>query len=265
MSDLLFNVLLLGGLAMLIGLELRSPTFRAGAFEWSARAARNWSFLAGAIGSAWILRIISDEMGRHVKPLVTWDRYALANVVLCFLVADLIGWVLHWVKHTNGWLWRFHFPHHREKHFDVWMVAHTHALEVIVAGTFMSAILILLGFTPTSLSIYFLFYGLVNTYQHSAFDYSLGPLDKIIIGPAYHRLHHAVGAHTNFGDTLTIWDLVFRTVTWPESHRAPDVEIGLGECSEPYGFAAEMMYFARSRADGNPGTPLEAEEPACTP
>jgi sterol desaturase/sphingolipid hydroxylase (fatty acid hydroxylase superfamily) len=242
MSDLVFNVLLIGGLAILIGLELRSPEFRAGAFQWNARSIRNWSFFVGAIFSAWIMRMISEQLGAHVKPLFVWDDYPIANAVVCFLVADLFGWILHRVKHENSWLWRFHMPHHRESQFNMWMVTHTHALEVIVAGTLMSTVLILLGFSPTSLSLYFLFYGLANTYQHSAFDYTLGPLDKLIITPAYHRLHHAIGMHTNFGDTLTIWDIAFRSVTWPESHRAPKVEIGV-DYDAPYGFAAEMMYF----------------------
>lgn len=253
MDDRIFNLVLFGGLAILIGLELRSPAFRAGSFQKNARTIRNWSFLAGAIASAWILRVISAELARHLDPIVVWHDWTIANLVLCFLVADLIGWLLHWVKHENGWLWRFHFPHHREGTFDVWLVAHTHALEVVVAGTFMSVVLILLGFSPLSVNAYFLFYGLVNTYQHSAFDYSLGFLDKIIVGPAYHRLHHAVGSHTNFGDTLTVWDVVFKTVTWPDGHRTSDLPIGIGEGSEPYGFAAEMTYFLetepRTRAE----------------
>ena len=240
MDGRLFNLILFGGLAIMIGLELRARSFRVGSFQKNARAIRNWSFLGGAIASAWILRLISTELERHLTPLFDWQQYTALNLIACFLIADLIGWILHWVKHKNAWLWRFHFPHHRESTFDVWLVSHTHPLEVVAAGTMMSAILILLGFSPLSINLYFLFYGLVNTYQHSAFSYSLGWLDYIIAGPAYHRLHHAVWSDTNFGDTLTVWDVVFRTATWPK----PDQRIEVGiDGPEPYGFAAEMTYF----------------------
>jgi sterol desaturase/sphingolipid hydroxylase (fatty acid hydroxylase superfamily) len=251
LDDRLFNLLLFAGLAILIGLELRSSSFRKGTFGRSARTIRNWSFLGGAIASAWILRLVSEELSQHLAPIFVWDDWIVLNLIACFLVADLIGWLLHWVKHRSAWLWRFHFPHHRERTYDVWLVSHTHAIEVVAAGTCMSAILILLGFSPLSISAYFLFYGLVNTYQHSSFDYSLGPLDKIIAGPAYHRLHHEVGSDTNFGDTLTIWDVVFRTATWPEGQR--ERPIGIGDGPEPYGFIAEMTWFLET--DRLPETP----------
>ncbi len=245
MEARVFNLVLFLGLALLIGLELRSPQFRAGSFQKNARAVRNWSFLGAAAGSAWAMRLVTAELGRRVPGLLTWDRFTVANAATCFLAAELIGYLLHWIKHKNAWLWRFHLPHHRDSVFDIWLVSHTHALEVVVSGTLMSAVLILLGFSPLSLNVYFLFYALANTYQHSAFDYSLGWLDRIIIAPSYHRLHHAVGSDTNFGNTLTLWDIVFSTATWPASRRAPDVPIGLPAGPEPYGFAAEMSYFLR--------------------
>jgi sterol desaturase/sphingolipid hydroxylase (fatty acid hydroxylase superfamily) len=245
MNDRLFNLILFGGLTILLLLEMRSRAFRSGSFEKNARSLRNWSFLGGAVASAWILRLITEQLQHHLSPLFVWQQHIAANLIACFLVADLIGWLLHWVKHKNPFLWRFHFPHHRDSTYDMWLVSHTHALEVVVAGTMMSAVLILLGFSPLSISIYFLFYGLVNTYQHSAFDYSLGWLDWIIAGPAYHRLHHEVGSDTNFGDTLTVWDVVFRTATWPDGRQ---VQVGI-EGSEPYGFVAEMTYFLETDAD----------------
>jgi sterol desaturase/sphingolipid hydroxylase (fatty acid hydroxylase superfamily) len=243
MDDRLFNLVLLAGLALLVGLELRSPSFRAGSFQKNVRAIRNWSFLAGAIVSSWALRLISAELSAHLAPLFVWGDWVVPNLIGCFLVAELIGWFLHWVKHRNAWLWRFHFQHHRETHYDLWLISHTHALEVVISGTLMSAILILLGFSPLSINAYFLFYALANPYHHSGFDYSLGWLDRIIVSPAYHRLHHAVGSHGNFGNTLTVWDWVFRTATWPDEQSASQLALGIGDGPEPYGFVAEMTWF----------------------
>lgn len=203
---------------------------------------RNWSFFAAAFLSAAFLRVISEWLRGYIGPLLP-DRPILIDVVLCFLVAELIGFGLHWVKHEHGWLWRFHFSHHRETEYDPWLTAHTHGLEVVFSGTMMSGALILLGFSPLSMQIYFLFYSLANTYQHSSFDYSLGWLDKLIVNPSYHRLHHAVGSRANYGNTLTVWDVVFRTAVWPASRHAPDVELGTGDGPEPYGFLPEMTWF----------------------
>lgn len=237
------------GFCALIGAELRSEVFRAGLRgKRRRRVRRNWQFLGAALAASLALRLIWAELFQHLDPILEWGAHPIANLVGCFLVAELMGYGLHYIKHKSRFLWKLHFQHHIEPRYDIWLVTHTHALEVLVSGTAMGVVLVALGFSPASVEVYLLFYSLANTYQHSAFDYSLGWLDKLIVNPSYHRLHHAVGSDTNFGNTLTVWDVVFRTATWPKSHRRPNVEIGIGPGPEPYGFAAEMLYFAEPAA-----------------
>lgn len=237
------------GFGALIGAELRSRSFRSGLRgPRRRRIRRNRQFLIAALGASLALRFIWEQLFRHVSPRLDWGDHPIANLVGCFLVAELIGWGLHFVKHKSRFLWKFHFQHHIEPRYDIWLVTHTHALEVLISGTAMGVVLVALGFSPLSVEVYLLFYSLANTYQHSAFDYSLGWLDRLIVNPAYHRFHHAVGSDTNFGNTLTVWDVVFQTATWPTSHRRPELEIGIGPGPEPYGFAAEMLYFAEPSA-----------------
>lgn len=243
MGPLVYNLALFGGLALLVGAELRSSRFRSALWR-GRRARRNWAFLAAALAAGLAVQHIGHALRAVVPGLVTWSAGPVVELAACVLVAELIGWGLHYVKHVHPWLWRLHFSHHRESRFDVWLVTHTHGLEVIVSGTLMSVALILLGFSAPVVQAYLLFYSLANTYQHSSFDLSLGWLDRLIVNPAYHRYHHAVGSTVNFGNTLTVWDVVFGTARWPESAAAPDVEIGLGDGPEPFGFAAEMAYFA---------------------
>jgi sterol desaturase/sphingolipid hydroxylase (fatty acid hydroxylase superfamily) len=243
MDPILFNAILFGGIGLLFGLELRSKTFRAATLVRSARAARNWSFLAGAILSAVLLRQISRAFDQAIDPWIDPFAHPVVDLIGCFIVAELVSYVLHWVKHRSAFLWRFHFSHHLETDYNVWLTTHTHALEVVISGSILALALVVLGFSPLSIQCYLLFNGIANTYQHSTFDYSLGPLDHVIVSPAYHRFHHAVGSDVNFGDTLTIWDAVFRTAKWPESRRAPDVLLGIEPSGEPYGFWKEMRWF----------------------
>jgi sterol desaturase/sphingolipid hydroxylase (fatty acid hydroxylase superfamily) len=250
MAPLVYNGLLFGGLAVLVALEARGEGFRRGAFDRvdGARPRRNWAFLIAALAAGSTVQHIGAALPKVLPALIDWSGHPLLELLACFLVAELVGWGLHYVKHVHPWLWRFHFSHHRETHYDVWLVTHTHGLEVVISGTLMSALLVLAGFTAPAVQVYLLFYSLANTYQHSGFDLTLGWLDKVIVNPAYHRYHHAVGSRTNYGNTLTVWDVVFRTAQWPADHRAPDVEIGLGDGPEPYGFWAELGYFAAPEA-----------------
>lgn len=248
MPGWLYYLLATSGLLLIFGLELRSKSFRQGVFSRKnpARVKRNWAFLATALFVGAMLEELMDVVTAILPPLFVWKEHVLLNVAGCFLVAELFGWFSHFVKHKVSWLWKFHFQHHREKHFDIWLTTHTHSLEVLCSGILSGLILTTLGFSTLSMQIYLLFYSLANTYQHSTFSYSLGFLDKLIVSPAYHRVHHAVGSSINFGDTLTIWDLVFRTAQWPKAADFHDLEVGLEEgAPEPYGFAAEMTYFLR--------------------
>jgi sterol desaturase/sphingolipid hydroxylase (fatty acid hydroxylase superfamily) len=250
MPDWLYLALSLGGFGTLLGLELRSASFRAGLYgKKRRRVRRNLQFLTAALLVSWSLRFVWSELFVHVPPLFDWRGHWLANLFACFLIADLIGWGLHYIKHKSRFLWKLHFQHHIEPRFDLWLVTHTHPFEVLISGTAMGVALVALGFSPVSVETYLLFYSLANTYQHSAFDYSLGWLDKLIVSPAYHRLHHVVGSDTNFGDTLTIWDLVFSTATWPRRERNTNAPVGIPPGPEPYGFAAELVYFTDSEPD----------------
>lgn len=255
------------GLGALIASELRGPTFRSGLYgKKRRRVRRNWQFLAAALLASLALRFIWSELFLHLPPVVKWGAHPVANLIGCFLVAELIGYGLHYVKHKSRFLWKLHFQHHIEPRYDIWLVTHTHALEVLVSGTAMGAALVALGFSPLSVEVYLLFYSLANTYQHSSFDLSLGWLDKLIVSPAYHRFHHAVGSDTNFGNTLTVWDAVFRTATWPKSRHRPNLEIGIGPGPEPYGFASELLYFAESAPAPHAGPePITVTVPAYVP
>jgi sterol desaturase/sphingolipid hydroxylase (fatty acid hydroxylase superfamily) len=147
---------------------------------------------------------------------------------------------------VNGWLWNFHFQHHREEHFDIWLSTHTHALEVVVSTIVIAATAGMLGFAPVVTEIYVALYTVVKVYQHSAREYSLGPLDLLVVGPSYHRLHHAPGSRCNYAVTLTVWDLLFRTARWP-SRATRTAAVGLAESTMPFGFWSEMTLFLRRR------------------
>ena len=248
MATWVFHVAFGAGLLFFVALEATRPGFRDASLGRSQRVRRNWTFLVAALAAGLTVQKITSLLRGQLDPIAAWPRVPGVELVACFLVAELVGWVLHYVKHRVGFLWKFHFSHHRETRYDVWLTTHTHALEVVISGSMMGGILVLSGFSAVTVDAYLLFYSLANTYQHVSHDLTLGWLDKIIVNPAYHRLHHAVGSHSNFGNTLTIWDVVFRTASWPASHKAPDVEIGIGDGPEPYGFAAEMAYFAKAEA-----------------
>jgi sterol desaturase/sphingolipid hydroxylase (fatty acid hydroxylase superfamily) len=235
----LFTLINALGIGTLLLLEMRSSVFRR-VWTDARRMRRNLAFLIASVGAALLMHRSAAHL-YPVMPRLHWQAPLWLQLPLVFMLAELMNWTLHWAKHQNGYLWRFHCQHHKEDQYSVWLVAHTYAPEVLLSGTVISATVLSFGFSKLALDGYLLFYSIANVYQHSSLPYSLGWLDKLIVNPAYHRHHHA-GDRANFGSTLTIWDWVFRSARWPSSWRErvnpPPVDV----TPEPFGFVDEMLY-----------------------
>jgi sterol desaturase/sphingolipid hydroxylase (fatty acid hydroxylase superfamily) len=234
-----FNTLNCLGIAILLGLELRSAVFRK-VLRDPRRMRRNLAYLVVSFGAGWLLHRIAAYLP-NVLPDTHWAAPMWVQIPLVFLLAEWMNWMLHWAKHENGYLWRFHCQHHKEDQYSVWLVTHTYAPEMVLSGTLIAATVLGCGLSKFALDVYLLFYSIVNLYQHSALPHSLGWLDKIIVNPAYHRQHHA-GERVNFGSTLTIWDFVLFTIKWPSSRRDAVNPPPIDQTPEPFGFVDEMLY-----------------------
>jgi sterol desaturase/sphingolipid hydroxylase (fatty acid hydroxylase superfamily) len=242
-----FEIAVLLMLAALFLYELRDPQFLRSWYVDKARLRRNLSFAAASVVVMVLLKLANTALQKSFAgDWLPWRVWFPVELACCFLVAEFLGWLLHYVKHKNAFLWNFHFQHHRESQYNLWLTAHTHGLEVIVSGVIMALALLLLGFSVIAIEIYLVFYAFMKFFQHSAHAYSLGALGKLFITPGYHRLHHEVNSRCNYGITLTIFDVVFRTAKWPQSRTAA-LEFGMPAGSEvPYGFWAEMLHFFKS-------------------
>lgn len=225
-------------------LELRVPQFRTDAFKDPQRVRRNWAFFLASLTPSPIIHAVAPWMDRTLAPSFQLAAiHPVVDIAVAVLVAELLSWCSHFAKHHVSYLWRFHFQHHREERFSVWMVTHTHALEVVFTSVVVAAVLTAMGVSPLARQLYLLLYTASVLYHHSAQGYSLGWLDRIFISPAYHRLHHEVDARCNFGAALTLYDVLFRTVEWPSAHRAHKPYGLLPGSPEPFGFWRELTWF----------------------
>jgi sterol desaturase/sphingolipid hydroxylase (fatty acid hydroxylase superfamily) len=231
-------------MACLVVLELRNPQFRADSFSAGPRRRRNWTFFAASFVPMFFIQSAGTWFREHLPTLLAPGTLPGAvDFVACTLVAELVSWTSHWVKHRSAYLWEFHFQHHREEHFSVWMVSHTHGLEVAFSGALLMGLLTWLGFSAVSVQLYLALYSVLLTYHHSGMGYSLGWLDWLVVSPAYHRYHHRTDGSGNYGSTLTLFDVLFGTVHWPQPEPTP-APLGLPPRStEPFGFREEMLHF----------------------
>ncbi len=245
MSQTLFYGIAGGLILGLIVLEIRVPSFRRDAFSDRVRAGRNWAYLVSILGMLFLVGVAAHQIPKLVPTLVRVETVWPVDFLLCLLVGEGFNYGLHYAMHWNPYLWRFHFQHHRESNYNLWLAAHLHGLEAFASACMMSALFTLLGFSVPAKQAYFLFFTFVTTYHHSANNYTLGFLDRIIISPAYHRLHHDMGVRGNYGSTLTILDRLFGTRVAPPER---PLRYGIGSKREPYGFWKEFLYMLPLKA-----------------
>lgn len=273
-----------GALTVLfVAVDLADAGFRSSWWSDRRRARRNAAFLASNLVTMALLNActralygqLDEQQHANVPALVTWSSASttmrVLEVIACLLVAELVNWISHWLKHRHAWLWRFHLQHHVETRYNINLTLHTHGLEVIVTGSIMAALLVLCGFSRFSIDVFTLCYYGTNLYKHGSARLSLGPLDWLVVSPAYHRLHHAKGYDGNFGSVLTVFDVLFRTARFPTgAARAEAFALPVGVTSpEPFGFLDEMLVpfvkVSASLPDAPPAPAAPPETPAVAP
>jgi sterol desaturase/sphingolipid hydroxylase (fatty acid hydroxylase superfamily) len=241
MDQRLFLLIALAATLVFVGLDLRSPAFRRSLSSDRFRLHRNLGYAFGNVLSIGGLTVINGWLDAHVPRLVVWQGIpVVVEVIACVIVAELINWLSHWIKHVRPWLWTFHVQHHVGRHYDTTLTLHTHGVDVVVSGVVMSVVLLLLGFGKLGVDIFVLAYYVTNLYKHGHTMLSLGPvLDRIIVSPAYHRVHHTTDARGNYGSVLTLFDVLFGTAVWPPADIARHA-VGV-EGVEERSFVAEML------------------------
>lgn len=171
----------------------------------------------------------------------------LALVV--FVVADLAFFLGHFALHRIPALWEFHKVHHSAPVLQPLTVLRRHPLSIVLDGVISGLLLgpvygvagwlgsgTLAPLTVAGVNA-FLLVGLVAGFnlQHSHVWLSFGALDRWLISPATHQLHHSTDpAHhdRNFGNFLAVWDRLARTLLTPREvaeHGEPALRFGLGE------------------------------------
>jgi sterol desaturase/sphingolipid hydroxylase (fatty acid hydroxylase superfamily) len=150
-----------------------------------------------------------------------WPVWLVAVVTL--VAMDACNWLAHWADHRLAPLWRLHAVHHSQEEVSVLTSFRAHPL-VHVAGFLLATVPVvaLAGFHPLA-PVLITVYLCLGTLTHANVPWSFGPLGKVFVSPAYHRLHHATDGRSgaNLAVVLTIWDIASRRAVFPRKGELP--------------------------------------------
>jgi len=171
-----------------------------------------------------------------IKTTFTW--YWL---IYGYVVWELSHFVYHFLAHKVRLLWCLHSTHHAPQTMNLSVTYAHFFLEAPYADVIRTSICILLGVNPVLLFFIMFIDGTWGAFIHVGENIlknaRLGFLNKIILTPSHHRVHHARNPYymdTNFCNLLNIWDKVFGT--YADEKKEIPIEYGITRKMNPNNF-----------------------------
>ena len=169
------------------------------------------------------------------------------QLVIYFIIADLVQYGVHNLLHRVPFLWRFHKVHHSVREMGFAAHLRYHFLETIVYQSFKYiSLAMLFGFDLKDAFYVYSLQVIIGHLNHANLGWDYGPLKYILNNPKMHIWHHAKDlpkSHPygmNFAISLSVWDYLFGTNHVPKDGR--DIELGFEDVETyPKGFLGQVI------------------------
>jgi sterol desaturase/sphingolipid hydroxylase (fatty acid hydroxylase superfamily) len=163
------------------------------------------------------------------------------SFVLYLLVFDLVNYWLHRGQHAWNWWWALHALHHSQRQMTMWSDNRNHLLDDVLRDAVFVVLARLIGVEPAQFVALVALSQLLENLQHANVRLWFGALlERVLVSPRYHRIHHSIGiGHEsegrgtlgghNFAVLFPIWDIIFGTANFELRWDATGVRDQLAE------------------------------------
>lgn len=145
----------------------------------------------------------------------------LVSFALYLVVLDFAEYWLHRAQHRFRWWWALHALHHSQQKMSFWTDSRNHLLDSFIVDGAKAIIALAIGVAPAQFVGLIIATRLLQSLQHANISCTLGPLRRVLVGPVFHRRHHAIGiGHEgrrygcNFAVLFPLWDQLFGTADY---------------------------------------------------
>jgi sterol desaturase/sphingolipid hydroxylase (fatty acid hydroxylase superfamily) len=150
----------------------------------------------------------------------------VAQWLFGFIAWDFCFWVMHMMHHRIPALWAVHVVHHHGQRMDLTLGIRNSWYSSLSNFPFIAPLAVLGLPADVFAAVSSILYT-HQLYNHTALVGKSGVLDRILVTPSNHRVHHCVDPrclNRNFGGSLLVWDRLFGTYQ-PE---LPDIPLVYG-------------------------------------
>lgn len=138
-----------------------------------------------------------------------WQVYVIA-----FIALDFAGYWVHRIAHEYNLFWNNHIIHHSSEEFNLACALRQSISSIVKIFAIFLLPAALLGVPASVIAIVAPLHLFAQFWYHTQHIGRLGFLEKIIVTPSHHRVHHAINPEyidKNYGQIFIFWDKWFGT------------------------------------------------------
>ena len=138
----------------------------------------------------------------------------ILTYAIAFICIDFYGYWIHRLSHQINFFWNKHAIHHSSEEFNLACALRQSISSFVNLFTFLLIPAALVG-VPTKVIVITLPIQLfLQFWYHTRYIKRLGFLEKILVTPSHHRVHHAINPEymdKNHSQIFIFWDKLFGT------------------------------------------------------
>ena len=157
------------------------------------------------------------------KVAITHINTGWLTYLIVFIVLDFAGYTVHALDHRVNFFWNSHIIHHSSEEFNLACALRQSVSVFVRLFVILLIPAALLGIDAKVIAIVAPLHLFAQFWYHTQHIGKMGFLEKIIVTPSHHRVHHSLNKEyidKNYGQIFIIWDKLFGTF----QEELPDVK-----------------------------------------
>lgn len=174
--------------------------------------------------SSGVTNVTKDVLGLGIAVIsYEWmvEKLAITQVpsgaltyFIAFIALDFAGYWIHRIAHEYNFFWNNHIIHHSSEDFNLACALRQSISSIVKIFTIFLLPAALLGVPGQVVAIVAPLHLFAQFWYHTQHIDKMGFLEKIIVTPSHHRVHHAINKEymdKNYGQIFIFWDKMFGT------------------------------------------------------
>lgn len=174
--------------------------------------------------SSGVTNVTKDVLGLSVAVLgYGWlvQKVALTHIgsgfltfLVAFIVLDFSGYWVHRIDHKVNFFWNAHIVHHSSEEFNLACALRQSISSFVKLFSFLLIPAAFLGVPAMVIATVAPIHLFAQFWYHTQHIGKMGFLEKILVTPSHHRVHHAINKEyldKNLSQIFIVWDKLFGT------------------------------------------------------